>query len=209
MHKLFLVSTFLFLIACEEESSINSRTVEIQVSNNSLICSAFKYNEDIIITAAHCVDDSSVKTVKVAGRSVSVQQVIVHEEWDPKLVRNDLALIILERGDITSDINLGLNDLQVGDGLRSITLKDGKKKNKGHTVFRFDLDRIRLKDNSKNDAICKGNSGGPVYYVEGDNYTLVGIASGITKVRNDCNDGGDTIVVDINKQRDWILTNIL
>lgn len=204
MKRSIFILLVLLLVSCEKEVKVSNNTKIIQVNSNGLICSAYKYNDDVLITAAHCVRDADVTQIKYNNRMKTVVKVVVHPDWDSELVRNDLAMIILNKGNLPANNTIGYLNFANGDKITSVTYTNGRKKAKEHTFKSFDEDRFRVLDNSKSDSICVGNSGGPAYIDNGQEVILVGIISAITNIRRNCNDGGDTLIVNIEKFQSWI-----
>lgn len=198
----------LFLIACEKlDHPMESYTVRIDTGSDYYGCSAVKLTDSVLLTAAHCIVDDSVRSIKLNGRKTGIEKIIVHEDYQPlPIVRSDIALIFLNRENFQPNFMISEGTHIIGNQFESVVVEGNTKKLKKHQFEEFDTDRLIVSDIGK--GVCKGNSGAPVYTKQGEKFELVGVLSGITKERNGCNVNGLTLVVDASYFRDWINVQI-
>jgi secreted trypsin-like serine protease len=75
-------------------------------------CGGSMVAPDVMLTAAHCVDGSNLTSVAIGGYNkrqwkgevISMSKVIVHEDDDDWTVKNDFAIVVLEKA-TTININ--------------------------------------------------------------------------------------------------------
>jgi len=189
-------------------------------SNTIVFCGGSILTQNYILTAAHCVDyftEDHLATHKVVVGShdfgssnepsrvtLDIQEVILHEDWNPSTVDNDIALLkvspIPSFTDQISPVCLPFgidyanldnrNAIVMGYGTTSF---GGFPNRKLHDVSLKIEDRAQCKgydsdyaakvtDNmlctyeSSKDA-CQGDSGGPLVYKTGGTFKQIGIVS--------------------------------
>jgi V8-like Glu-specific endopeptidase len=200
-----MVLTIFFIASCSEEKDpIANSTVNILANSDGLACHAVVLSEGIYLTAAHCVE-SGYRKLKINSKTKSNYKIHIHPEWDAKIVKNDIALIVFEKHSKTLDIKFFESELQEGDQIKSVLAYKSNKIKTYHTVSHLKGGRIYTTDNSRVDRMCKGDSGSPVYYEIGGDHYLVGVASGISgPISRNCNDGGYSVYASIFEYENWV-----
>lgn len=202
--RIFGILLLSIFVSCEEVDHPNSQfTVEIDIGRDGFICSAHEYKKNIYLTSAHCVPAKHRNKIYLDRNAKVAKEIIVHPQWDAQNVRYDLAIVKL--GESDGFANFEIDEVFVLDEIESIVMQQGRKEVKKHRVEILQDDRFATKDIQG--ALCKGNSGSPAYFYDGQDYILVGIASGITKESGGCNNGGYSIFADLYGARDWIEEN--
>ncbi|KAK3874507.1 hypothetical protein Pcinc_020527 [Petrolisthes cinctipes] len=212
--------------------------------NNSLnyICGGSIINNLYILTGAHCVTNKyevflpSILTVGIGDHlstldddetMLAVEKIIVHEDFNPDILDNDIALLKL-----STPINLG-SDSKVG----TICLPSNADKSYSHTlgiapgwgaiddsgtqldflqemVFpildsdcmgysKYVTENQFCVDPTYGDT-CRGDSGGALMVDEGNHYTQVGITS---YTFSNCNDKYPTVFTKVSNYFQWIKDN--
>ncbi|XP_043650005.1 trypsin delta [Drosophila teissieri] len=188
-------------------------------------CGGSIYSETIVITAAHCIGDTS-HAIRAGsslhdsgGVLVSVKSIIIHPQYDRSNHRNDVAVLKLSRplsfSDSIQTIPLAEKDpptgsmaLSTGWGLNSIYVKPQQLRGveisirwksvckwKYPFMFNEDICAGRI-----GKGVCNGDSGGPLV-VDGQ---LVGISS--RKGNLLCY--GSSLFASVSYYRNWILKAI-
>jgi trypsin len=89
-------------------------------------CGGSMVAPDVVLTAAHCVEDLNLASVAIGGHNkrqwkgevINMTKVIVHEDYDWWTNKNDFAIVVLERA-TTMNITfpkLNADDLYPADG---------------------------------------------------------------------------------------------
>jgi secreted trypsin-like serine protease len=205
-----MVLTFLFISSCSEEKDpISIASVNIIANSNGLYCHAVQLARGVYLTAAHCAQEDYRK-LKINSKRKSNYKIIIHEEWESKVVSNDIALILFEGHALELNIAFLGDELKAGDIIKSVLSYKNKKIKTYHSVTHLKSERVYSTDNSKDDSMCKGDSGSPAYFEMAGQHYLVGIASGISgKMSGNCNDGGHSVFTSVFEFENWILDKVL
>lgn len=160
------------------------------VVEHSVFCSGLAVSERLVLTAAHCarIGPSEVRFDLNGDAETSVVPVLaalVHPEFSPATLENDLGILVLER-DAPQNFPLsafafgpawvGTPVRVAGFGVTSAGSGDGNQKREGTTsITSYDAKTFRL--SAAPSGTCAGDSGGPVYRVEAGREQLIGITS--------------------------------
>ncbi|MGE0764003.1 MAG: trypsin-like serine protease [Bdellovibrionales bacterium] len=199
----------------EEGSEIAQQTVllEAKMMRASFICTAVILNEQVLMTAAHCLGGNfwadivahfTVKKQKTGIRLKVVNRTAVRwplpadtKDWD------DIALLKLERPIPTNYRPVRLQNLPVlGTDSKVILAGYGRYKARAdngdggagilrwteQNILEFPYGAREVRINIEGGGTCHGDSGGPVFVEREDGLDLMGIASRLT-VRNKVSDG--------------------
>lgn len=205
-----MVLTILFISSCSEEKDpISNATVNILANSDGLYCHAVRIASGVYLTAAHCAE-VGFKKLKINSKRQSSYKIIIHENWDPEIVHNDIAIILFKGHAKELDIPFLNDELRPGDSIKSVLSYKTKKIKTYHSVTHFKSGRVYSTDDSKGDSMCKGDSGSPAYYEGAGEHYLVGIASGISgKMSGNCNDGGYSVFTSVFEFETWIVDKII
>lgn len=192
------------------------------VSNgyDAQFCGGSLMADNVIITAAHCVEDIVAADVEVAvnvlnlstissGQRQGVEEIIIHPDWNTNTTENDVALLILEDGSVNSGITpielvasgtilssgtdvraLGWGEIENGtypELLRTVDLDIASNPGAACGQYGGSYDPVSMlcatgTSGANTKDTCSGDSGGPLFTIEGGNYRLVGL----TSWGNDC-----------------------
>jgi len=83
------------LIVAGEESTPHEYPWQVKISTGSITCGGAIIGRRWIITAAHCAEDRTASVALGLGSIIVYGTFIVHEDYDDKLIINDIALIYL------------------------------------------------------------------------------------------------------------------
>ena len=84
------------------ENNITETPWHVGVIAGASLCGGSAISETVIITAAHCVDNSGIEKIKIFNDSSQLDQVrtyqgiqnlVIHPHWDRATYRNDIALL--------------------------------------------------------------------------------------------------------------------
>lgn len=188
-------------------SSFNSSLlIEVFRSGEIFTSSAVLIRRNVILTAAHSVDNIEKGYVHIGNEysrnnvRISFKKVIIHKDYDKTKsnFENDIALIILDKN-LPKSITPAKIDLKLSSpGTLLDRLGFGFRRGKNKRTWTNPIIRsfsekfIELEDNKS----VLGDSGGPLYYED----KLVGLHS--TK------EGTRTYAVRVKHYFDWIVENI-
>ncbi len=211
-----------------EETSDYEDCVAIGKEDGTWGCTGTIIGKNVVLTAAHCHAKKWFSTVFIGtdvnspeeGRVLKVERSVVHPNFDPASLANDLCVLLLEgEAGVTprriapiADVNdaktvrvVGFGTTNVrGEGvlgkkqLVDIPIASTKPIYGAHPEIEFVAGAPMLDRDS-----CKGDSGGPAYVGSQEGWFLGGATSRWTKnhVRT-CGDGG--IYVRVADFEDWI-----
>lgn len=158
------------------------------------------------ITAADveiAVDVLNLSTIS-SGQRQAVEEIIIHPDWNTNTTENDIALLILEDGSVNAGITpislvadgtvlstgtdvraLGWGELENGtypELLRTVDLDIASDPGAACGSYGGDYDPVSMLCATRNSEgtikdTCSGDSGGPLFTIEGGNYRLVGLTS--------------------------------
>lgn len=172
--------------------------VSLQHNSYGHMCGGTLIKSNVVVTAAHCAP--YIQSVLVGtnnlnggGIKIKVKKVIVHQEYDPNLMSNDIALVILERDVRNKTISLydkePSNEQSIVYGWGALT-ENGSSPKLLQKVQVPIVDRIKCNAKESYDGeidqtmicagipeggkdSCQGDSGGPLVI----NGKLAGIVS--------------------------------
>jgi secreted trypsin-like serine protease len=216
--SLLLCGTAAALVGEAEQASpyFVNRTLQVFVQKS--ICSAVVVGPQLVMTAAHCL--AGAKSVKVGlSNAVATEaaRFASHPEYKHsgatvKDVRADIGLIKSEKSldasllpavVATRPVRMGESLTVVGYGLQDNGKRDGKARMATFSVTESFDNEFALGDPASFGAhvrrgACNGDSGAPVFSMQGGGLFLVGIVS----ATDYC--GGLTFVTSLAPLRKWI-----
>lgn len=162
-------------------------------------CTAVFLNSKILVTAAHCVEETPKKTqieIYPYSRQGSISvggEIKIHKSRDKEFVNHDLALILLDKPyseldknfslPIKKDVQLPIGEMTVvGMGAKSTPRKGSsfsifpdKKSKTRYTPFNISEDVLQMNPLVDFSGVCLGDSGGGAFIFENGQYKLVSI----------------------------------
>lgn len=184
------------------ENIYSRQTVGIYNLSDRSICTGAIIGEDLILTAAHCVTGAKISEIEIkfdvafydAAFTYHAKNIKVHESYSRINMRNDLALVLLDKKipanfralDLEDSRSLSLEKddevTSLGFGVRETKELSGAKFLRMAQIpvkkFASDVEFIVL-DQTKGVGICFGDSGGPSFILKEGKPILVGIASSV------------------------------
>jgi trypsin len=162
---------------------------------------------DVMLTAAHCVDDLNLMSVAIGGYNkrrwkgevIAMSKIILHEDWDDWTFKNDFAIVVLEKA-TTMNITfpkLNADDLYPADGTISRVMGWGTTKMGGRQskkLLEVDIPIISNEDCEEcyNDTIfdsmiCAYQTGGGVDSCQGKCSMFMDLLVEFVKIATDLN----------------------
>jgi hypothetical protein len=154
-----------------------------------LVCSGTVIAPQAVLTAGHCVMDSSLPAVEVGDALAGATQhpalaALVHPAFDPQTLDHDLAIVIV-------DPTLGVAPLPYATALAAAPGSTIRVVGYGWTVANDtapperrsgtsvidSIDDLRLVSHAAPSQACEGDSGGPALFDDGTGERVVGVAS--------------------------------
>jgi len=216
-----------------------------RLSTNSHFCGGFIINDRWIMTAAHCMEGETPAILSVVigdhtrndnsntvRRALTVEQIIMHEDYDDWDYYNDIALVkVTEAIEFNEDIQpicgpdsddqyvyrrtltSGWGTLSAGGACCPQTLQyvsmniTTNEYCQSRYPYDISVDMICATDNigSTERDSCQGDSGGPLFVADDNNvFSVVGIVSwGIG-----CASGYPGVYARVSHQHSWVLDKI-
>jgi secreted trypsin-like serine protease len=215
----------------------------LRTRDGSLLCGGSYIGSGWIVTAAHCINNGRSLATKSdiqvfygsndlsSGGHIAAlsQDPVVHENWDPNTLQNDIALVKIDEPDGLPYVRIALDAVEppiiapgayltisgwgrtdpTGTGPISTKLLKARVPAIDHDACKDSFPQKSISDTqvcagTQGKGACYGDSGGPLSGLDGNGVVLVGIASF----------GGAPCAVDLPdvftrvvKFRDWIQRN--
>ncbi|XP_968854.2 brachyurin [Tribolium castaneum] len=211
--------------------------IETTTKDGKYFCGGTLLNDQWIITAAQCADGALLFSIQIGATSLSdpdenrlvlaTSEYVLHPEYDPATLKNDIALIELRIPIQFSNYILpihGLPEAALEAGVRVVALGWGQTsdedaglsdKLKFVTVTSLTNDECRLVygnqitdqmvcvEGNYNEGSCKGDTGSPlVRVISLGNALLIGVASFVSG--NGCESTDPSGYTRISPYVDWI-----
>ena len=150
--------------------------------DGSLIGSGVLIRPDVVLTAAHCIDEADVFSIRIGLEDIMVKETVLHPKYNPIFIRNDIGLIFLECDSIYPVAKIGcINWLHRYQEITTVGYSRGYKKSSKPKVFKY-FGRVisepcSMKFIPRSTSIFFGDSGGGVFAKVGGEEYLFGIMS--------------------------------
>ncbi|EDV96186.1 serine protease 1 [Drosophila grimshawi] len=215
--------------------------LSIAIGSSGAWCGGSLISDRVVLTAAHCTDSADSVTVYVGATKIKEEEpgqqrihvekknIIVHEDWDPSKVVNDISLLKLPAR------------LEFNDRVRAATLPkknghystyegeeaiasgwglDSDKADAVSPVLRYVempimkpstcnvywagmiTDKVICMSTKGGKSTCNGDSGGPLVHKEGDINYLIGATS--FGLALGCEKGYPAVFTRVTAYLDWI-----
>ena len=195
----------------------------LETSQGVAICTATLIDQEVLLTARHCVAENEGEGPVLPGRKLSIhkgthpsyyespiakgKRVIVHKD-------DDIALLLLDRK--ISDLKIypirdypieevGDEGIVVGYGITSSSANDSGIQRWGETtLLSFNIPGYvnNVIELGRPTGLCSGDSGGPFFTEQDGKPVISGVASFV--VGGSCSATGDSYSMHVLKYRDWI-----
>ena len=209
------------------------RHIVIVIGTRGSFCTGTALAHDLVLTAGHCVAPAASYRVFLPGMKppgLVTKSITVHPRYNRKdylagHVTADVALIKLEQplpDEVVPAPLAPVTSVEAGDRLviagygttaASSTEDIGIGVPRAATLVATGKPgslQIRLFDPAKRDespglGACKGDSGGPLFHVSGDKFSVIGVVSWSTGAVGTAGCGGLTGVTPLAIYRAWLL----
>jgi secreted trypsin-like serine protease len=204
-------------------SSAEGAVVALVDGNGSLVCSGTVIRQDVVLTAAHCLDGITIAEV-LEGSNVAAPvrrypalRTAMHPSYNPFTTANDIGVVQLGAPFLGPLMNIGLpraglGQVAVGSSLRVVGFGfdqnnvSGRRREATVTLNTVQP-RVAFVSNTTAGA-CPGDSGGPLIANIGGRNRAVGVVSGVVPplnpVANPC--VGDGIYTRVDAYLAWLST---
>jgi V8-like Glu-specific endopeptidase len=210
-------------VSRQDELSHSVVALVSESSRGQALCSGTLLANDLVLTAAHCVEDNPDRLVVVFGSQVkaakqeNMREVDGYEQnprWHQPTAdgRGDLAIVHFQ-GDLPAGfkpVRLATKESVLEAGAVVRMLGYGVTNGSTHagagvlretetTILKMHSPTEVVVDGTKT-SVCFGDSGGPAFVKQGSNYVQWGVASSVTS--SDCNEAA--IHTSVISYRKWI-----
>ncbi|KYG65961.1 hypothetical protein AZI86_02520 [Bdellovibrio bacteriovorus] len=207
----------------------------ITKSEGSSICTGAPIASDLILTAAHCVENvdkavavfnndiSCESGINVTRDGVPVVTTVVHEGYTGKAATDDLAVVKIQKN-IPADYPINKiyqeNSVLSSDSVTLIGYgSTGKKGSGGGSGFLRTVNksyshdvvtnsylsgRDRMWISQKEQGMCYGDSGGPVFFEVGGELQIAGVNSAVRGDTDDTMCMGEAYAMYMPAYKEWL-----
>ena len=196
-------------------------------ANGQALCTGSLISSNVVLTAAHCVEDHPERMTIVFSQNVQKSKpeerrlsdkYVQHPNWQRHLNsgEGDLALVHftgdLPKGfspiklvDANYNLKMGQKIIMAGFGVTDGETESGSGKLRlTHSTLIDQHSATEFVSDGKKTSVCFGDSGGPAFIQEGDRLLQWGVASSVTNQA--CNEA--SIHTAIMNYENWIKSNI-